>query len=67
MVKQIRLKKALEDLHQKPAWSDEDHPDLMTVEDVNNYVRRIRETWMPHLWDKIASEANKVTDYLKDI
>ena len=26
------------------AWSDEDHPDLMTVEDVDRYVRRLRET-----------------------
>ena len=25
------------------AWSDEDHPDLMTVEDIDRYVRRLRE------------------------
>ncbi|MFQ6015942.1 MAG: hypothetical protein ACE5NP_10935 [Anaerolineae bacterium] len=38
------------------AWSDEDHPDLMTVEDVDRYVRRIRETWMPRSWDEILEE-----------
>ncbi|MBM4465332.1 MAG: hypothetical protein FJ014_07260 [Chloroflexi bacterium] len=46
-LKRTRLRKVLEDLHREPAWSDEDHPDLMTVEDVNRYVRRLRETWMP--------------------
>ena len=59
-VKQIRLKKVLEVLRRKPAWSNEDHPDLMTVEDVNNYVRGIRETWMPRSWDEIASEAKQI-------
>lgn len=39
------------------AWSDEDHPDLMTLEDVDRYVRRLRETWMPRTWDEIAEEA----------
>jgi hypothetical protein len=39
------------------AWSDEDHPDLMTVEDVDRYVRRLRETWMPRSWDEIIAEA----------
>jgi hypothetical protein len=29
------------------AWSDEDHPDLMTADDVDCYVRGLRETWMP--------------------
>ena len=41
------------------AWSDEDHPDLMTVEDVNRYVRRLRETWMPRSWDEILEEARQ--------
>jgi len=39
------------------AWSDEDHPDLMTVEDIDRYVRRLRETWMPRSWDEIIAEA----------
>jgi hypothetical protein len=56
-LRQTRLRKVLESLRQEPAWSDEDHPDLMTVEDVNNYVRRLRETWMPRSWDEIVGEA----------
>ena len=34
------------------AWSDEDHPDLMTLEAVDRYVRRLRETWVPQNWDE---------------
>jgi len=58
-LKRTRLQKVLEDLHREPAWSDEDHPDLMTVEDVNRYVRRLRETWMPRTWDEIVEEAER--------
>lgn len=54
-----RLKAVLESLAKEPAWSDEDHPDLMTVEDVDRYVRRLRETWMPRSWDEIAEEAER--------
>jgi hypothetical protein len=39
------------------AWTDEDHPDLMTVEDVDRYVRRLRETWMPRSWDEMLDGA----------
>ena len=39
------------------AWADEDHPDLMTAEDIDRYVRRLRETWMPRSWDEITAEA----------
>ena len=41
------------------AWKDEDHPDLMTVEDVDRYIRRLRETWMPRSWDEIVEEAER--------
>jgi hypothetical protein len=58
-LKRIRLRKVLEDLRREPAWSDEDHPDLMTVEDVNRYIRRLRETWMPRTWDEIVEEAKR--------
>jgi hypothetical protein len=58
-LKRTRLRKVLADLHREPAWSDEDHPDLMTVEDVNRYVRELRETWMPRTWDEIAEEAER--------
>ncbi|GAB4435515.1 MAG: hypothetical protein Fur0044_32780 [Anaerolineae bacterium] len=59
LLKQIRLKKVLEDLRREPAWSDEDHPDLMTVEDVNHYVRQLRETALPRSWDEIVNEAEQ--------
>lgn len=54
-LRRIRLHQALRE--SAGAWSDEDHPDLMTVEDVNPYVRRLRETAMPRSWDEIAAEA----------
>ncbi len=53
-----RLRKVITALREKPAWSDEDHPDLMTVEDVDRYVRRLRETWMPRSWDEIIQEVD---------
>jgi hypothetical protein len=52
-----RLRQVIMALREKPAWSDEDHPDLMTVEDVDRYVRRMRESWMPRSWDEIIEEA----------
>lgn len=58
-LKRVRLRKVLEDLRREPAWSDEDHPDLMTIEDVDRYVRRLRETWMPRSWDEIVEEAER--------
>jgi type III secretory pathway component EscV len=56
-LRRIRLRKALRE--SAGAWSDEDHPDLMTTEDVNRYVRRLRETAMPRSWDEIADEAKQ--------
>lgn len=53
-LRRVRLQKALRT--SAGAWSDEDHPDLMTVEDVNNYVRRLRKTAMPRSWDEIIEE-----------
>lgn len=60
LLKRAKLKKVLESLRHEPAWSDEDHPDLMTVEDVNNYIRRMRKTWTPRSWDEIVEEADQV-------
>lgn len=51
-----KLQKVLAELRKKPAWSDEDHPDLMTPKDVNRHIRRLRETWMPRSWDEIAEK-----------
>jgi hypothetical protein len=53
-VQRRRLLKALRD--SSGAWSDENHPDLMTVEDIDRYVRTLRESWMPRTWDEIAGE-----------
>ena len=38
------------------AWSDEDYPHLMNVEDVNQYVRELRSFAMPRSWDEHAEE-----------
>lgn len=54
MTKRIQLQAALSE--SAGAWSDEDHPDLMSVEDVNQYVRQLREASMPRSWDEIAEE-----------
>lgn len=54
---ELRREKLLQALERSAgAWSDKDHPDLMSVEDVNRYVRRLRETWMPRSWDEIEKE-----------
>ncbi|MGQ9490982.1 MAG: hypothetical protein ACUVR4_14745 [Anaerolineae bacterium] len=49
-----RLLKALRE--SSGAWSDEDHPALMTAEDIDRYVRQLRETWMPRTWEEMAEE-----------
>ncbi|MFN8493470.1 MAG: hypothetical protein U0350_38075 [Caldilineaceae bacterium] len=41
------------------AWSDEDHPDLMTAEDIDRFVRKLRETSRPRSWDEILAESEK--------
>jgi len=58
--KELKRRRWLEALRDSAgAWSDEDHLDLMTVEDVIRFVRRLRETWMPRSWDEIAEEAKR--------
>jgi hypothetical protein len=54
-----RLQKAL--AASAGAWSDEDHPDLATAEDIERYVRRLRETWMPRTWDEIVEAGEQDT------
>jgi len=41
------------------AWREKDHPDLETPEDIDSYVRRLRETWMPISWEEIAGDEGK--------
>jgi hypothetical protein len=50
-----RLLKAIE--QSSGAWSDADHPDLQTDDDIDGYVRRLRETWMP-IEDTLEDRAN---------
>lgn len=47
-LRRIRFQRALRE--SAGTWSDEDHPDLMTVEDVNRYVRQLRETAVPKIF-----------------
>lgn len=54
MTTRIQLQAALSE--SAGAWSDKDHPDLMSVEEVNQYVRQLREVSMPRSWDEIAGE-----------
>lgn len=53
-LRRVRLLKALRE--SSGAWSDEDHPDLMTAQDIDRYVRQLRETWMPRTWEEMAEE-----------
>lgn len=54
-LKDAQLDRSLDKLLEEPAWSDENHPDLMSVEDVDRYVRRLRESWLPRTWDEIEA------------
>lgn len=42
-LRQERFKKAWDSAY--GAWTDENHPDLKTPEDINAYVRRIRDNF----------------------
>ena len=60
-LRRLKICEVLRHLHEHgPIWSDEDHPDLMTVEDVDRHVRGMRESWMPRSWEEIhaSSTAN---------
>ena len=41
------------------AWSDEDHPHLKTGEDIDRWVRNLRERSMPRTWDEILAEGEE--------
>jgi hypothetical protein len=53
----VRLHQALDE--SAGVWLDEDHPDLVTVEDVNRYVRQLREAAVPYSWDDIPKETQQ--------
>ncbi len=52
----IKRRKILEDLRHRPAWTEEDHPDLRTVEDVDQYVRFLRSSWGGRFWEATGRE-----------
>ncbi|MBE2232917.1 MAG: hypothetical protein IAE85_05430 [Anaerolinea sp.] len=51
-LRQQRLLKAIE--KSSGAWADEGYPELGTDEEIDAYVRRLRETWMPASLTEIA-------------
>lgn len=55
-LRDIRVDRALNALLDEPAWTDENHPDLMSVDDVDRYVRKLRESWMPQAWEESPTE-----------
>ena len=55
----IKRRKILEELRSRPAWADEDHPDLRTVEDVDRYVRSLRSAWGGRLGETTGREQDE--------
>ena len=56
---QARLTQVLRNLRTEPAWKEVEHPDLRTPDDVDRYVRRIRETWMSRTWEEVEEEVSQ--------
>ena len=56
-LRRLRLLKAWEEAG--GAWSDEDYPHLKTREDIDQWVRSLRERSMPRSWDEIMLEGNE--------
>jgi len=48
-----RLKQQ-EALRQEKIWSDENHPDLATQEDINRYLRDMRVSWGRRLRERLS-------------
>ena len=53
----LRLMEALEE--SVGTWSGDDYPDLASSEDVDRFVRRVRESALPRSWDEIAEDKRK--------
>lgn len=49
-----RFMKALEE--SAGAWPDESYPNLRTAEDIDRFIRQIRETSPARTWDQIAED-----------
>lgn len=48
-LQRAQLAQVLEELRATAAWDEDDHPDLVTVDDVDRYVRTLRAGWMDRL------------------
>ncbi|HEY54185.1 MAG TPA: hypothetical protein G4N94_12105 [Caldilineae bacterium] len=44
-----------------PIWKAEDHPDMLTSEDIDRWVRNLREASMPRTWDELLAENEEDT------
>jgi hypothetical protein len=54
-LRRLRLLKVLEKT--SGAWSDEAYPHLKTRDDVDRYVRQLREQWTARSWDELVEDA----------
>ena len=56
--KELRRQRLLKSLWESAgAWSDEDHPGLHGVDDVERIVRQWRGSWAPGVWAETATGA----------
>ncbi len=56
-LQRLRLLQAIEE--SAGSWSAEDYPELATREDIDNYVRKMRESWMPRSWDEHIKDSTR--------
>ena len=54
-LKRRKFRQVLDEMRKESIWSDENHPDLMTVDDVNRYIRELHERPVYRVWDEETS------------
>lgn len=52
-----RLAQIVESLREAPAWSDDDHPELSSNDDVARHVEAVRSTWPARTWDDFDTDS----------
>lgn len=52
----MRLQNALQE--SAGAWAEEEHPALTTVDEINAYVRQLRESSLPGSWVEATRDEN---------
>jgi hypothetical protein len=55
-IKRRKFRQVLDAMREEPIWADEDHPDLMTGEDVNRYIRELHARPEYRLWEDENTE-----------